>query len=82
MKRLIIFLVRKRLGLKKGEHFRFIEQKHRGDYYYFESECLKKVTVDGNIMVEGLSRVSLNWLLNDDCVIQKSGIFEPMGEAG
>ena len=29
MKRLIIFLVRKKLGLKKGEHFRFANQASR-----------------------------------------------------
>ena len=34
MKRLIIFLVRKKLGLKKGEHFRFANQASRYNTYY------------------------------------------------
>lgn len=80
MKRLIIFLIRKRLGLRRGEHFRFAEQKDRANYYYFDKEDIRKVVVKGDSMSDIPSSVSLNWLLNDKCSIQRSGVFEPMDE--
>lgn len=80
MKRLIVFLIRKKLGLKRGEHFRFAEQKDRANYYYFDKEDIRKVIVKENSMADVASSVSLNWLLNDNCSIQKSGVFEPMDE--
>lgn len=66
MRRLILFLVRKRLGLKKGQHFRFTNQ--RSDAYYFiTSKKVWKQDKDGL----SWSSVSLNWLLDDDCKIIK-----------
>ena len=77
MKRLIIFLVRMRLGLKKGEHFRFTNQKTDDIYYFTETEVAKKSlqrTPNGcYVWTSVLSGVSLNWLLNKDCKIQKVG---------
>lgn len=70
MKRLIIFLVRKRLGLKKNERFQFTNQKTR-DIYYFTGESLMKIEyISGGVIRP--SGVSLNWLLNDDCKITKN----------
>ena len=66
MKRLIIFLIRRRLGLKKYQHFRFTNQKSNA-IYYFTSENLIKSWHN----TEYLSGVSLNWLLNNDCEIEK-----------
>ena len=44
MTRLIIFLIRKKLGLKKYEHFRFTNQKDKQNYYYFtETSIIKDV---------------------------------------
>lgn len=71
-KRIIIFLIRKRLGLKRGERFQFVNQKSENDEYYFDSKSLVKVWVRpgyGFKYVE--SSVSLNWLLNDKCEIRK-----------
>lgn len=65
MRRFIIFLVRKRLGLKKFEQFQFINQKSGAVYYFTESNVMKK-NVNGKIEA---SSVSLNWLLHDDCEI-------------
>lgn len=68
-KMLIIFLIRKRLGLKKREYFNFSNQKNKDDFYYFTDTHLIKVNV-----VRGVFRnahVSLNWLLNDSCEIEK-----------
>ena len=64
MKRLIVFLVRRRLGLKKYERFKFINQKSDAWYYFTDTSLMK---VDGVLLIE--SNVSLNWLLNDDCII-------------
>lgn len=68
MKRLIVFLVRKRLGLKKYERFTFANQKSTAEYYFGE-ECLMKVGIYGT---HYQSNASLNWLLNDECEIVKS----------
>ena len=64
MKKLIIFLVRKRLGLKKYSPFRFANQKTKA-IYYFGTDTLDK-NENGNITPSG---VSLNWLLNEDCQV-------------
>ena len=66
LKRLIIFLIRKKLGVKKRETFQFVGQKTDAEYW-FESTYLAKL--HENQYTE--SRVSLNWLLNDHCEIRK-----------
>lgn len=66
LKRLVIFLVRKRLGLKKYEHFQFDNQKSDATYFFSDAVVMKDT---GNTV--RLSTVSLNWLLNDDCKIIK-----------
>ena len=76
MKRLIIFLVRMRLGLKTYEMFQFSNQKTNDIYYFTETALAKKQLkyVNSNrIVVTLLSGVSLNWLLNKDCKIRKVG---------
>lgn len=66
MVRLIVFLIRRRLGLGKYELFRFDNQKSIYDCYYFSTHGLKKVHRDGLITQ---SNVRLNWLLDDNCKI-------------
>lgn len=66
MRRLIIFLIRKRLRLRKYQRFRFDNQKSPTDCYYFTRNHLMKETARGYIRG---SSVSLNWLLSDDCYI-------------
>lgn len=66
-KRLIIFLIRRRLGLKKCEHFVFVNQKSPTDCYYFMKD--KIIKVEGSRCIP--SSVSLNWLLDDECKIKK-----------
>ena len=65
-RRLVIFLVRKRLGLKKRQYFRFTNQKSSA-LYYFTSTAVMKVEPTCTRQ----STVSLNWLLNDECSIEK-----------
>lgn len=68
MKKLIIFLIRRHLGLKKLEGFTFIEQKSN-NYYYFTDDALIKIWRNSGEIEK--SHVSLNWLLDDKCVIVK-----------
>lgn len=62
MRRLIIFLVRKRLGLKRYEHFRFSNQKGKATYYFTSTNVMKM-----EYYYVRPSSVSLNWLLDDEC---------------
>ena len=66
MKRLIIFLIRTRLGLRKGEIFQFTNQK-TNDIYWFSNDALMKEE-RGNIRK---STTSMNWLLDGECYIRK-----------
>ena len=65
LRKLVIFLVRKRLGLKLYQKFKFANQKHSLDYYYFNKTHLIKVRDD--IQIWYPSSVSLNHLLSDEC---------------
>lgn len=70
MKQLIVFLVRRRLGLKKHEVFTFAGQKSNALYYFTEDDVMK--------MYNGTtepSSVSLHWLLNCDSDIVSQHIF-------
>lgn len=69
LKRLIIFLMRKRFGLKKYEFFRFSNQKDKSDLYCFTSIALLKVNDSKNVFRN--AHVSLSWLLDDRCKIEK-----------
>lgn len=66
MKRIIIFLIRRRLGLKYCEKFRFTNQK-TSNYYYFTKD--KVIKIEHGVHIP--SSVSLNWLLDDECEIVK-----------
>lgn len=70
--RLIIFLIRMKLGLKKYELFQFTNQKSKYEKYYFTKTCLRKIEYDKYDMpYTTYSNVSLNWLLNSQCKIKK-----------
>ncbi len=68
MKKFIIFLIRKRLGLKKQELFQFSNQKSSA-VYYFDDDAIYKINnwtpASPSCLTE--SSVSLNWLLSDEC---------------
>lgn len=63
-KKLILFLVRKHLGIEKYRPFQFVGQKSNA-VYYFDNHTIQKWW-HGSLEE---SHVSLNWLLNEDCVI-------------
>lgn len=66
MKRIIIFLIRKRLGLKKEQPFIFSNQRLKEEYYYFTKDMIMKCNIHGE---NKPSDVSLKWLLDDKCEI-------------
>lgn len=73
LRRTIIFLVRKKLGLKKNEKFKFCNQKNPNEYYWFtDTHVMKRAYIHwaGEFINES-SSVSLNWLLNDNCEIER-----------
>ena len=71
IKRLIFFLVRKRLGLGLWEAFRFVNQKSNAIYFFTEDAVMKEWhgSHKGHLIQEK-SGVSLNWLLDDECEIE------------
>ena len=66
MKKLVLFLVRKKLGLKKYERFRFKNQKGNAEYFFAEDRIIKSARGTNTD-----SGVSLNWLLDEHCEIYK-----------
>ena len=66
MRRFIIFLIRKKLGLNKYQKFKFVGQKTDAVYYFTESNLLKRWR--NQTMTSG---VSLNWLLDRECKVEK-----------
>lgn len=68
MKRLIIFLIRRYRGLRKGERFQFTNQKSNAIYWFSNDAVMKEF--EGNV---SHSSVSLNWLLDDRCYIISFG---------
>lgn len=68
MRRFVIFLVRKKLGVKKYERFHFVGQKEKASYYFTEYGIMKDS--NGRTFVSG---VSMNWLLDDACEIVVEG---------
>ena len=66
MRRFIIFLIRKRLKLKKYEEFQFSNQKTQAVYYFTEINVMKK---DDGMTIP--SSDNLNWLLDKDCEIER-----------
>lgn len=65
-------MVRKKLGLKKWDGFRFANQRSKYDFYVITPvEILKVEGVEWETSIIKPSRVSLNWLLSKDCEIVK-----------
>lgn len=71
LRRFILFLIRRRLGLKKCERFRFANQRSKLDYYFFTEDAVKKANHGPRGFEYINSQVSLNHLLSDDIEIVK-----------
>lgn len=77
LRRLIIFLIRRKLKLKKYELFQFVNRKSLWNKYYFGKNYLFKIEYeDDNYSIEDIkpANVSLNWLLSGECKIKKIGV--------
>lgn len=73
-KRLVLYLVRKKLGLRKGEGFRFTNQISKDDVYFFGVKAIyKRYFTPYWGWQTKRSSVSLNWLLDDECEIERVG---------
>ena len=70
IRKTVVTLVRKKLGLKKYEQFRFVNQKSKVEFYWFTDDSVMKQCQNGFICK---SSVSLNWLLDKGCEIVKIG---------
>lgn len=70
--RLILFLIRVKLRVKKRERFKFTNQRSERNYYFFRDYALWKVEFDedGKPHAE-LSQVSLNWMVDPECKVKK-----------
>lgn len=66
--KIIIFLLRKKFRLKKGEWFAFCNQRQPGIYCFTSTQLIKLID---NKRV--LSEVSINWLVDKNCRIAKMG---------
>lgn len=70
IERLIVFLIRRRLRLKKYQRFRFANQK-TDNVYYFTSDMLIKTPEDKRTVSRAeKSLVSLDWLVSDECEVE------------
>lgn len=75
--RLVIFLIRMKLHLKKGERFQFDNQKTESVYWFTESSLMK---MERGHRYE--ASVSLNWLLNPDCKIRPPYLYKMPSHIG
>ena len=71
MTRIILFLLRMKLGVKKNERFQFVNQKNKSDYYYVSDNSLQKIMCRTYRVTERRANVSLNWLMSQECKIVK-----------
>ena len=71
---LILFLLRLKLGVKKGEYFQFANQRSEHDKYYFTKWALVKLEYSekGRMYHTRFANVSLTFLLSDECKIKKA----------
>lgn len=64
--RIILYLICRKLGIRKFQEFRFANQKTNATYWFTHDGISKHWNGETT-----LSHVSLNWLLNPECEIVK-----------
>lgn len=71
MRKFILFLIRRKLGLRKYQHFQYANQKSNAEYF-FGDQCIVKMWKDKYDTIKcEYSHVSVNWILSDECEIIK-----------
>ena len=71
MKRLILFLIRRRFGLRRHQLFNFTNQKSNDQYFFTDEGLFKRYYTYPWGWHTVKSSVSLNWLLDKECKINK-----------
>ncbi len=71
LRKIILFLIRMKLGVKKGQAFQFVGQNGDARYWFEEEGIVKGVQIDTKRANYSWSRVSLYWLLSSECKIRK-----------
>lgn len=67
MNKLIIYLITKKLGIKRNQTFRMKNQANQNDRYFFGNEMLIKLKRVNDSYIPKKSSISLNFLLSDEC---------------
>ena len=70
IKKFIVFMIRRRLKLKRYQRFRFKNQKTDNVYYFTEYRLIKIPEDKRTVSRAEKSLVSLNWLLSEDCEVE------------
>lgn len=69
IRRIILFVIRKKLGLKLYEGFQFVNQRSETNWYIFTRDAVMKICYkDSHVKPSG---VSINHLLSGNCKIRK-----------
>ena len=71
MKRLILFLIRRRFGLRRYQLFNFTNQTSNDQYFFTDEGLFKRYYTYPWGWHTVKSSVSLNWLLDKECKINK-----------
>ena len=69
LKRLILFLIRRELGIRKYRYFVFDNQKSKDIYIFMKEGLVKYVKGPSGRWYKERAGVSLVWLLDDECNI-------------
>lgn len=64
---LVMFLIRKKLGVKKYQEFRFCGHEDAEETYCITDHRIVKLEIGAFIT----SNVALNWLLSGNCTVEK-----------
>lgn len=67
MNRLILFLIRIKLGVRKNQRFKFANQKDNRNQYFITSKNVKKQWFGDGLITD--SNVSLNYLISKKCEV-------------
>lgn len=67
MKKRILKLIMKKLGVKCQEHFQFADQREEFIEYFFTNEAMMRFNPETNEIKE--ARITLNYLLSDSCKV-------------
>lgn len=66
MNRLILFLIRRKLGVKKYQSFQFNNQVVKNEKYYIDSMSIKKITYFKDHVNVKNSNLKVNFLLSKE----------------